>query len=435
MINNLRYIAVLILDDVLNKGAYSNISLKEHLDKSDLRDIDKKLVTEIVYGTIRYKLTIDMILSNFVKKLDEGHIVTMILRSSIYQLKYLDKIPDYSVLNESVEIAKKLCKNKSGFVNGVLRNYLRRQKSIKIKENTLEYEYSFATWMINLLKDQYPSNYKSIMENLNKRSETCYRVNESVISKGEFLREFMFKYSLEDLSCTRNAFKMKNVSNISKSKIFKEGLISVQGLSSQIACEVLDPKENNVIIDLCGAPGGKSTYIAELINNKGKVYSCDVHNHRLDLIRASAKRLKLNVIECILNDGTKLNERFLNLGDKVLLDAPCSGLGVINKKPEIKWFKNPKDLEGIINIQRKMIEVASKYVKKEGVLMYTTCTINKDENEGIIREFLKRNKDFEIEGIDSNTFSHLEIQNNDGMITIFPSEITNGFFITRLRRR
>ena len=434
MINNLRYDCVIILDEVLNRGAYSNITLKDYLDKSSLKDIDKRLVTEIVYGTIRYKLTIDDILNKFVKKLDENNISTIILRSAIYQLKYLDKIPKYSVLNESVEAAKRLCKNKSGFVNGVLRNYLRNKKFIDSGKNTLQYEYSFSSWMVKLFKSQYPKNYIELMRALNKRSETCYRINSKMISKQDFIERFKDEFRIDDIKEFKNSIKIKSPINISKLDLYKNGFISVQGLSSQIACEILNPKEGDVIIDLCAAPGGKSTYIAELSNDKCKLISCDIYDHKIDLIKNSANRLKLSSIDCFINDATILNEKFIDKADKVLVDAPCSGLGVINKKPEIKWFKNTYDLKEIIDIQRKIIFNASRYVKSNGVLMYTTCTLNKNENEDIIKWFLETNNDFILESIDDYDFSNLFFENNKGMITIFPTELSNGFFITKLRK-
>lgn len=434
MINNLRYISVMVLDKVLNNGAYSNITLKEYLDKSDLKDIDKKLLTEIVYGTIRYKLTIDNIISNFVRKIEDKHISTIILRSAIYQLKYLDKIPEYSVLNESVEISKRLCKSKSGFINGVLRNYLRSKQSIENKKNTLEYEYSFATWMIDLFKKQYPNSYIDIMRLLNKRGDTCYRVNSNILSRDEFIEKFKGDLRIEGIGGFKNAVRVKSLHNLSKNMIYTQGFLSVQSLSSQLACEILSPNQGDIVIDLCAAPGGKTTYIAELMKDKGKVFSCDMYEHKINLIKSNAKRLKLKSIDCLINDATQLNMDFINKADKVILDAPCSGLGVINKKPEIKWFKKYSDLEEIISIQKKIINVASNYVKSGGILMYTTCTINKDENEKLIEEFIETNKDFSIEAIDKEVFENLTIQDNKGMITILPDELSNGFFITRLRK-
>lgn len=434
MINNLRYDCVIILDEVLNKGAYSNITLKDYLDKSSLKDIDKRLVTEIVYGTIRYKLTIDDILNRFIKKLDENNISTIILRSAIYQLKYLDRIPEYSVLNESVEVAKKLCKNKSGFVNGVLRNYLRNKKFIDSNKNTLQYEYSFSSWMIKLFKTQYPKNYVELMKSLNKRSESCYRINSKMISKKNFIKKFKDEFIIEDIKGFKNSIKIKSPINVSKLEAYKNGLISVQSLSSQIACEILNPKEGDVIIDLCAAPGGKSTYIAELSNDKCKLISCDIYEHKIELIKNSASRLNLSSIDCFINDATILNEKFIDKADKVLVDVPCSGLGVINKKPEIKWFKNPSDLKEIVNIQRKIIFNASKYVKSNGILMYTTCTLNKNENEDVIKWFLETNDNFILDSIDNYDFGSLLFENNKGMVTIFPTELSNGFFITKLKR-
>ena len=422
MIENARYLSTVILDEVLNNGAYSNITLKKYLGSSNLKENDKSLVTEIVYGTLKYKLSIDNIIFNFVRKVDERDISTIILRSSIYQLKYLDRIPDYAVLNESVELSKYLCKNKSKFINGVLRNYLRNKDDIKLKKNTLQDEYSFATWMIKLIKKNYPNKYIDIMDKLNKRAETCYRINSLKISKSEFINKFK-ELEVEDLSGFRNAIRIKNISNIPSTYLYNCGMLSIQDLSSQLSCEILDPKENDVIIDLCAAPGGKSSYIAELIRDKGKIISCDIHNHRLDLIKKSVNRLGIKCVECILNDATVMNSKFLNLADKVVLDVPCSGIGVINKKPEIKWFKNHSDLEEIISVQRKIIETSSLYVKEGGILLYTTCTLNRFENEFLVSEFLERHKEFVIEDIGEEIFVGLDFEKNSGMLTLFPSDL------------
>lgn len=433
MIKNARYLSILVLEEVLNKGAYSNISLKKYLEKSNLKENDKSLVTEIVYGTLKYKLSIDNIISNFVKKVDERDIATIILRSAIYQLKYLDRIPDYAILNESVELSKYLCKAKSKFINGVLRNYLRNKDDIKLSKNTLEDEYSFATWMIKLFKKNYPNKYIDIMSNLNKRAEVCYRINSLKFSKTDFINKFK-ELKIESLPHFKNAIRIKNLSNIVNTYFYSQGFLSIQDLSSQLSCEVLDPSEDDIIIDLCAAPGGKSSYIAELVKDNGKIISCDLHNHRLDLIRKSVERLEIKSVECILNDAMVLNDKFLNLADKVILDVPCSGLGVINKKPEIKWFKNQSDLEEIINVQRKILETSSLYVKHGGILMYTTCTLNKFENEFIVNEFLEKHRDFIIEDIDKELFFGLDFEKNSGMITLFPSTLNSGFFISKLRR-
>ena len=433
MLNNPRYISVVVLDKIFNDKAYSNLILRNYLKKSNLKDIDKKLVTEVVYGTVKYKLSIDNILNKFVKKIDEQHISTIILRSALYQLNYLDRIPEYAVLNESVEISKKLCKGKSSFVNGVLRNYLRNKDCIKNLENTLEQEYSFVSWMIKLFKDQFPDEYINIMESLNDRAEVCYRINSHKISKEEFVQRFA-NLDFEIIHKSRNAIKIKNLSNIFEDEVYKKGFVTVQDLSSQIVCEIMNPNENDFILDLCGAPGGKSTYLAELIRDNGKIISCDIHRHKINLISQNSKRLGLKSVEPKLNDALILNEDFVECFDKVLLDAPCSGLGVIRKKPEIKWFKNQQDLEQIINIQRKMIETSSNYVKSGGILMYTNCTLNKNENENIVKEFLENNKNFVLEELNLELFCDLKIKLNEKMVTLLPSGLNDGFFISKLKK-
>lgn len=434
MINNTpRYISICILDKIFNEGAYSNLSLQKYLDNDDIKCLDKNLITEIVYGTLKYKLTLDNIIKEFVKQFDEKDISTIILRSAIYQIKYLDKVPEYAILNDSVNISKQLCNHKSNFINGVLRNYLRSKNTIELKKNTLENEYSFNSWMIKLFKNQFPNKYIKIMETLNKRGETIYRVNTMKYTREELIDKFD-EYKFEIIENSSNAVKIKNMSNVSTNFLYKQGILSIQDISSQKVCEILNPEKGDVIIDLCAAPGGKSTYLAELFKDSGKIYSCDIYEHKLRLIDESRSRLSLKSIECVLNDGTIINKDFIDIGDKVLVDAPCSGFGVINKKPEIKWFKTPKDLEEIINIQKKIIKIASKYVKRGGILMYTTCTINRNENEKVVLDFLKENENFVLEQIDIDSFKDLDINYYKGMVTLIPSEINDGFFISRLRR-
>lgn len=433
MEKNPRYVCLLILDKVFNEKAYSNLILDKYLSDYKLKEVDKKLVTEIVYGTIKYKLSIDMIISNFAKQINEKHISTNILRSAIYQLKYLTKIPEYAVLNESVEIAKKVCKNRSNFINAILRNYLRNKENVKEK-NTLEYEYSFPTWMINLFKKHYPSKYINIMESLNKRGQTYYRVNSNKISKEDFINKYKEEFEIENLKEFKNAIKINALVNVKEQKLYKEGILSVQDLSSQLACEVLEVRENDVVIDLCASPGGKTGYVGELSKDSGKIISCDIYDHKVNILKKNAQRLGLQSVKCLKNDATKLREDFLGLANKVILDAPCSGLGVIKKKPEIKWFKKPNELKEIIKIQKNIINIACKYLKPGGVLLYTTCTINKDENENIVKFFLENNKDFVLEKIDDSIFGNLDFENNHGMITLFPSNLNDGFFISKIRR-
>lgn len=430
---NPRYLSVLILNKIFNDKSYSNLVLKKYFEKYDLEDVDKRFITEIVYGTIKYKLSIDNIIISFVKKFYKDHISTIILRSAIYQLKYLDKVPEYAILNESVEVSKLLCDDKSKFINGVLRNYLRNKEIIKNRKNTLQDEYSFATWMINLFKKQYPKEYINLMSSLNERGDTCYRVNSLKYFKEDFLHKFI-KVKIENLEQFRNALKIRSVSDVTNSYLYREGLLSIQDLSSQLVCEILNPRVGDTIIDLCAAPGGKSTYIAELIRDNGKIISCDLYGHKIKLIKNNIFRLGIKSIECFVNDATIVNDNFLNLADKVLLDAPCSGFGVIKRKPEIKWFKNQSDLEEIISVQKKMINIASKYVKKNGILMYTTCTLNRDENQNIINNFLSNNKNFVIEEIDVTLFRDLKIENINNMITLFPSKLNDGFFMCKLRK-
>lgn len=438
---NSRKIIVEILDNVIKKGAYSNIEINKRFKSTNIDDKDRGLITEVVYGTLKNKKTIDIILGSFVsdvKDIDER--VVNILRSAIYQIKYLDRVPSYAIVNESVNLAKIRAKSLSNFVNGVLRNYLRNLDKDYKKNLTdievLEYYFSFDAWMIKLFLKQYgKENGMKILKGLNETPYITVRANSLKTSRENLLRNLLDEgYDAEKGYISDSAIIMKRGSSIEKNSLYKKGMFTVQDESAMLVSECLNLNSNDIVLDLCSAPGTKGTHVSEILNNTGKVLAFDIHDHKLNLIKDNAKRLGISNIEVKLGDASKFNREYQNYADKILLDVPCSGLGIIRKKPEIKWTKTLKDLKDIEKTQRVILENSWKYLKRGGEMIYSTCTINKDENEEIINWFLRKHEDCEVEQIELGKRENI-IYNTNGTVTILPNKYMDGFFIARLRKK
>ncbi|WP_040330721.1 16S rRNA (cytosine(967)-C(5))-methyltransferase RsmB [Clostridium ihumii] len=439
--NNARKIAVDVLIQVFKNKAYSNIVLGIELNKSKLSDVDKGLTTEIVYGTIKYKYTIDKIIESFTqknfKKLDD--FVLNILRISVYQIKYLDKIPDFAVVNEAVNLTKKNASvGASKLVNGVLRNYLRNLDKEYCEDDKLEkmsFEYSFPKWMINHFITQYgDENTIKILSGLNERPALTVRVNELKSNYEDVFERLKDNgYEIQDGFVAPEAIRIVNGRSVEVNEVFKNGYVTVQDESAMLVAPSMELKDNDVVLDLCSAPGGKTTHISEILNNTGKVLAFDIHENKLSLIMDNAKRLGIENIKCDVLDATVYKEELKEFADAVLIDVPCSGLGIIRKKPEIKYSKTKKELISINKIQKEIMKNASKYVKKDGIILYSTCTLNKDENESNINWFLNNNPDFKLEPLFFGNAENL-VYDKSGCVTILPNQYMDGFFIAKIRR-
>jgi len=439
--DNARKIAVDILQNIFDKGGYSNIVLNKNLSKADLENRDKGLVTEIVYGTIKYKYTIDKILSKFLKNglKKQDSFILNILRITIYQIKYLEKIPQFAAVNEAVEITKKYKSlGSSKLVNGVLRNYLRSNDSSYIKEShnieALSFNYSFEPWMVKLLIKQYGNvTAENIMDGLNKVPSITLRINNIKTNYENAVKELIaYGYEIEEDSVCPEAVRVIKGKSIENNPLFTSGMATVQDESAMLVAPAMSLGENMTVLDLCSAPGGKTTHISEIMNNTGTVYAFDIYEDKLALIMQNAKRLGITNIKYNALDATVYSSDLKDLGDRVLIDVPCSGLGIIRKKPEIKWTKNEAELNNLIDIQRKIMTNAALYVKKGGYILYSTCTLNKKENEENIKWFLSKNKNFAMERIFFG--NALNICYSDFGVTILPNEHMDGFFIAKLNK-
>lgn len=440
---NSREVAIEVINLVIYKKAYSNITLNTYLNKYDFKREDKALITEIVYGTLKYKGLIDEILNYFLRE-GVGSIdsyVLTILRTSIYQFKYLDKIPDFAIVNEAVNICKKHRGVKeSKLVNGVLRNYMRKGEP-RLKANgsidgKLALQYSFPKWMINLFIEQYGEKQAiEILKGLNERPALTVRVNAL---KGDYedTLEKLFQegYDVEESDVCPEGIIIKKGSSIEKNKLFREGFITVQDESAMLTAPLMDIEKGSKVMDLCSAPGGKTTHMAEIMDNEGEILAFDIHEHKIKLIEQNAKRLGIDIIKASIKDAEEYDETYKEWADAVLADVPCSGLGIIRKKPEIKWNKNERELNELTRIQYTILQNAAGYVKSGGEIIYSTCTLNKKENEDIVNSFIKENPEFKIEPVFIGKSDNI-LYDKKGYLTILPNKYMDGFFLCKIRKQ
>ncbi|AEB76178.1 16S rRNA (cytosine(967)-C(5))-methyltransferase RsmB [Clostridium botulinum] len=439
---NARKICVDILEMVFNKNAYSNIVLRQSLNNQKINDKDKGLITEIVYGTIKYKYTIDTILNAYLKKGTKSvdSYILNILRTTIYQIKYLDKIPNFAAVNEAVNIAKKHKSiGESKLVNGVLRNYLRNLDKVYYNKNSiierLSFEYSCEKWLVKMFINQYNEEIaEKILKGLNERPAVTVRVNNLKTDYDEAFNKLEeYEYSIEEGYVCPEAIVINKGKSIESNPLFEDGKITVQDESAMLVAPTMNVEQGDLVLDLCSAPGGKTTHISEIMNNTGKVKAFDIHENKLNLVKDNAKRLGINNIECSKLDASKFNEELKEIADAVLIDVPCSGLGIIRKKPEIKYTKNMESVKDIVKIQKEIMKNAARYVKVGGTLLYSTCTINKKENEQNIDWFIKNFPQYTVEPIFYGKMDNI-IYNENGTVTILPNKYMDGFFIAKLKR-
>jgi 16S rRNA (cytosine967-C5)-methyltransferase len=438
--NNSRAVAIAVIEKVLNENAYSNIVLGLELNKSELNDKDKALVTEIVYGTLKYKYTIDKILSKFIKKGFESvdSFVLNILRISIYQIRFLDKVPSFAVVNEAVNLTKRMSNvGASQFVNGVLRNYLRDSTAVYYNaEDNIErlcFEYSFTKGLVKLFIKQYgPETAEEILNGLNNKPDVTVRANTLKLTYEQIWEKLIENgYNIEKGYVCPEAIRIIKGKNIEDNLLFNEGHITVQDESAMLTAPSMDLEPNMKVLDLCSAPGGKTTHIAELMRNTGQISAFDIHKNKLSLIKENLDRIGITNTTCDVADATVYSEDLFESADRVLIDVPCSGLGIIRKKPEIKWSKDISNMKSIIEIQRKIMDNASKYIKKGGVLVYSTCTLNKEENEGNIEWFIETHPEFKIDPVFYGKLNNISYSDK-GYATILPNEYMDGFFIAKI---
>lgn len=446
---NTRELAVNMLLEIVEKDRYSHLVIRDVLNKYDyMEGRDKAFVKRITEGTLERRLQIDYVLNRFskvpVSKMKP--FIRNLLRVSVYQLLFMDSVPDRAVCNEAVKLAgKRGFKNLQGFVNGVLRSIAREKENIAYpnqeKDPTayLSVQYSMPEWLVEkFLKERGEERTKKMLDGFLADSPVSIRIKENLPVKER--EALLLRLTESGAAAQRHpylpyAFLLKNTEGIQNLPGFEEGLFAVQDVSSMLVCEAAGIKAGDQIIDVCAAPGGKALHAAEKLNRTGFVSARDVTEYKAGLIRDNIDRMKLTNIEAVVLDACKMREKDKETADVVLADLPCSGLGIMGKKKDIKYHASPEGLYELQSLQREILNTVWQYVKPGGVLIYSTCTVNPGENEENVRWFLA-NYPFVAESLSPYLPEPLQEEGKSGMLQLLPGiHETDGFFIARLRRK
>ncbi|MFS0879934.1 16S rRNA (cytosine(967)-C(5))-methyltransferase RsmB [Metabacillus niabensis] len=444
-LNSVRDVAVEILLQIEKNQAYSNLLLNTMIKKHKVNEKDIGLLTEIVYGTIQRRDTLDYFLANYIKKAKKLELwVKILLRVSLYQMVYLDRVPDRAVLYEAVEIAKKRGhKGIASLVNGVLRSIQREGlpdlNEISNENERLAIRTSHPLWLVDKWVKQFgfSETEKMCEANLIPPSQTA-RVNQMKVGVNDLIEQL----NANDIPVERGDLSEDAIKglkgNLALTEAFTEGNLTIQDESSMLVARALNPQPGELILDACAAPGGKSTHIAERMQGSGIVHSLDLHEHKVKLIKQQADRLGLNNIQAEALDSRKARERFQPESiDRILVDAPCSGFGVLRRKPDIKYTKTREDIERLAKLQLEILQEVAPLLKKGGVLVYSTCTIDKEENSDVVEAFLANHQEFSrVESVNAYLPEKIRPYINKGEVQILPHYFgTDGFYIASLRKK
>lgn len=450
---NARLAALYVLTRVEEEQAYSNLMLNDTLRQAKLAKADAGLATELVYGTIQRQLTLDYLLENHVQsglgKL-EGW-VRSLLRMSVYQIFYLDKIPTHAAIHEAVQLGKSIGHaGIGGMVNAVLRNVVRSfpdgERKLVFPEQMsaakrLSIQYAHPLWLIKKWLEQFgEATTVAMCEANNRPPASSARVNVRRGSREQLLKELRADgLDAEASALSPDGIVVRQAGHLAASQFVREGQMTIQDESSMLVARALDAKPGMRVLDCCAAPGGKTTHIAETMDDTGELIANDIHAHKAQLIMGHAERLGLSCIRTNTADALELAETLAPESfDRILLDAPCSGLGVIRRKPEIKWQKEAEHTTSLATLQLRILERVSTLLKPGGALVYSTCTIAKEENAAVIHTFLERHPNFVCDASWMQALAPLVVQQSatDGLLQILPHQFeSDGFFIARLVKK
>ena len=410
----IRYKAFQILCKVVLEDGYSQLELKKQLVNEE--ELDARFITNLVYGTLQNYYYMEYIYKKYTKKLDDDRL-GVLLCMALYEIKEMNS-PSYAVVNEACEIAKKMQNRYGGFVNAVLRKVIRDGFAIE-ESDPITYqaiETSIPLWLYKMWVKHYGEDVaKKIAKSANEKAYATCRYNRLKTTKKELIEEYGFKEG----KLSEDSLYLEN-GLLASLDCFKDGRISIQDEASQMVAILTDPKPNDIVLDVCAAPGTKTTHMAERMGNQGHIIAQDIYESRVKLIEEGCKRIGIDIIEAKMQDATKVHEIYEKESfDVVLVDAPCSGLGVLSRKPDIRVHARQDSLDEILALQKAILESVSGLVKVNGKLTYSTCSLNKKENEKQIEDFLKNHMEYEL----------------ISQRTIFPFEYhTDGFFICLMKR-
>ena len=430
---NVKQVAINLISQV-DKGAYSNIALNETFKTLNINSKEKAFITEIFYGVIRNKKFLDYIIEKNTKEIKKEWIRNL-LRISIYQITFMDS-DNKGIVWEGTELAKKKYGVAiSKFINGTLRNYL-RNKDLELKrlddEKNYEVLYSIPKWFYDTLEKQYGNdNLKQAITSLKKIPYLSVRVNKLKYSEEEF-EEFLKEKDIQIIKKVDTVYYV-NSGLIINSEEFKTGKIIAQDASSYLAAKNLGTMPNELVLDICAAPGGKTAVLAENMENKGEIIALDIHQHKIKLIDTNMKKLGIDIVKAIIMDARNVNKQGRKF-DKILVDVPCSGYGVIRKKPEILYSKNRENIEELAKLQLEILNSAADILKDGGELIYSTCTITDKENTNNIEKFLKERKEFKVEKLYIPENVSGDYDKLGGFCINYKEEIMDNFYIIKLKK-
>lgn len=435
---NPRNTALNVLLKIEQDNAYSNIALNSAIKENRLSGLDSSFVSALVYGVLERKITLDYIIKQYSKiPLRKIEIKTkMILRLGILQLLFMDKVPESAAVNESVNLAKKhKLQKSSGFINGILRSITRAEEKYKLPDSSnkvlyFSVKYSVPQELVRLWINSYGElNAEKLLASLGGRPKICARVNTLKTDRKALISELSEQnVAAEEIPFLENAVSLRDTGSIERLTAYKKGIFHIQDASSQLCVDILSPKPREIMLDICSAPGGKSFTAAQYMNDRGKIFSCDLYDRKLKLIADGAKRLGINSIVTLKRDGAS-SEVSLPLADKILCDVPCSGLGILARKPEIR-YKDNLITEDLPELQYKILCQSAQYLASGGRLVYSTCTLNPAENNENTRRFLEEHPDFYGVKLELPKQIARAFEEKDYELTLMPHTAdTDGFYI------
>ena len=439
---NIRLLAVKALSDINRNGAYANITLQDYISKHNLADLDRRFFTELVYGVVRRRNYLDAIIVHFAKRPLKklSSMVVEVLRLGIYQIIYMDKVPESAAVNESVKLAKKLTRGLSGFVNAILRSIIREQDSIGVEDlasndiEVISFIYNIPLWLIDLWMGEFGRDKtEDLCAWFNQQPKLTARINTILIDIPQCLT--LLKEQGWDVSQDSNykdiIYINSHLGSLEKSDAVIKGYITFMDKASMLVARLVNPQPGERVLDCCAAPGGKSMYMAALMDNTGSLMSCDIHEHKIALMESNAQRLGISIVQTKVQDATELPSAWKSYFDRVLVDVPCSGLGILQKKLDMRWRKDESTLSELPPLQLAILERAAMTVKEKGYLVYSTCTLNYKENEDVVEAFLQKHKEFSIVPVGTD----FPLKSNNGMITTYPpTDDMDGFFMVKMQR-
>ncbi len=432
-----RELALTILYDIEKHQAYLNISFQNHIEKAELCGRDVAFVKELCYGVQQWKLRLDATISRFssVKLKKLSPYVLSILRLGLYQLFFMDKIPESAAVNESVKLAGRYAKPSRGFINAVLRRAAREGEQLPQGESdeALSVRYSHPAVLVRWMRKQFGNEKaKEILEENNQPSPLFARVNTLKTTREALLCNLEQAGVLVGAGPWSDSSIVFESGSVSQLAAYQEGMFTVQDQSAQLAALVLSPKPGQRVFDVCAAPGGKTTHLAELMQNKGTILALDIYEKRLATVTEHANRLGLSIITTKVADAGEF--AIDGQADKILVDAPCSGLGVIRRRPDLKYKNELTDFEALQETQLRILSHCADLLKPGGEMVYSTCTINPGENENLVQRFLKQHKNFSLMPVQNQSLTGKAAELlSGGMATFYPQQAGgDGFFIAKL---